>query len=415
MTYDINRQAGTAIAAGLMLFAAPARAEDLLPDRADVAGGRSQAAFEANGIRFGSYVLKPRLVTTGGYNNNLYSQETDRKEDGFASLAPAVAIASDWQRHQLTISAQANLLRYFRYTLQNLNEYTFNAAGRLDFDRLKIDGSISLSEAGERRGTNGVPLNVGAPSIVRSFTQTLQARRDTGPVSMRLGMVHRELQYNDLLSPSGAILSQAFRNVDQWNFDLQTVYAPSDRAALGAYVLFQPSRTPQNQDYNNTTFGGGGRMALDTGMFRLAAEAGYISRQFGNPLLTDLQGLTYDVKLDWFPTPLLTLSGQGTRNVQNSGSPKVGGITVRIWRVEARYELLRNLVITAEQVWQQDRFPGIGQSAASTTQKLRGEYSFNRFVAIGAYGLNGCLRSSVTATERHVCGFVGGVSLTFRQ
>ena len=75
-------------------------------------GGRPpplQDAFEPVGVRVGSFLLKPSIEVTRGYDTNP-AHVTNGTASGFTMVEPALKLQSDWSRHEYGARAARQLL-----------------------------------------------------------------------------------------------------------------------------------------------------------------------------------------------------------------------------------------------------------------------------------------------------------------
>jgi len=389
-------------------------AEGLLPPRADVAGSRPQPEYDALNIRAGPWIVAPLLRADAGYDSNLFGTRQNPEADGFLILSPRLGLRSDWARHALNFAASGTFTRYIDHPRQKSDEHSLSAGGQLDFGRAVVSASVSDSLISERRGANGAPLSLGKPSQYRLMAQRVDVHGDMAPLALNLSAGHETTRYSDLELPDGSILSQAFRDSNLWSVQGGAVYAPSDIAAVGLAARLQHGEAKAT-GRSNTQLAVDGRIAIDTGMFRVEADAGYLRRSFANPALKDFAGFVWSCSVAWYPTTLLTLTAKTGRTLENSAIPAVGAIDGRSWRVQADYELLRNFVLTADYGQRRQKFPEIGRRTLLRSAEIKGEYRFNRSVAIGGYAQHECRDSSDTTLIRRYCGSLVGISLTFRR
>jgi hypothetical protein len=390
------------------------RAESLLPAPVDVAGNRPQPEYDALNIRAGSWIIAPQLRTDAGYDSNLFGTRQDPVGDGYARLSPRLDLRSDWERHALDFAASATATRYANHPRQRSNDFALHARGQLDLGRTLLTFSVSESRISERRGANGAPLTVGRPSQYRLSAQQLEVRTHLSPLALSLSASHERTIHSDLELTDGTVQSQAFRDSNQWSVQGGAIYAPSDIAAIGLVAQYRhasTSATGRSDDQASVE----GRLALDTGMLRVEADVGYLRRSFSNPALKDFDGLLWAGSVTWYPTTLLTLTARTGRTLENSAIPAVGAIDGRSWRLQADYELLRNLVLSATYGHRRQKFPEIGRRILLRNAEIRGEYRFNRTVAIAGYAQHECRDSSDAALVRPYCGSLIGASLTFRR
>lgn len=395
---------------------APAHAQSaVLPPKKDVAGTRPQPEFDAAGIRLGPWVARPSLRMDTGYDDNLFGTPSAKTGDGYVILSPALALGSDWAQHGLDLSARGDFTRYYNHKKQRSNEYALRAGGRLDLGgTTTLVASTSTSLLSERNGANGAPLSTGRPSQFQDTNGKLAISQDLSHVRLSLAATHGQIRYNDLIRTDGSRVSQSFRDSNQWSAQGTVLYAPTDIAALGITASYQRNDA-DNANRSGDSISIAGKGGVDLGMIRIEGEAGYLQRHYNHSALRNFNGLSYSGAASWYPTSLLSLTIGLEKNLENSGNPGVGVIVSRRYHAEMRYELLRNLVIDVAISEKRQNFREIGAHAATHTQEAKGEYKFNRSVAIGAYARHECRDSTRASNGRGFCSILTGVSLIYRR
>lgn len=387
----------------------------LLPAKADVAGNRAQPEFDPLGIRLGPWLAKASVRIDNGYDDNLFGTATQKEGDGFVIVSPSLSAASDWARHSVDFSASGGFTRYYSHARQRSDEYALHAGGRLDLGSTTIvAANASTSLNSERNGANGAPLSTGEPSQYHDTSYQIAVSEDISAVRLGMALTHGRTRYNDIVDINGRRITQAFRDSNRWALQGSTIYAPTDVAALG--VTAQVQRTDSHiSDRAGTSFSIAGSGAIDLGMIRIEGELGYLQRIYTRSALRDFNGLSYSGTASWYPTALLAVTASARRTLENSGNPGVGVIISQTYRAEASYELLRNFLIQAEVSEKRQNFREIGTRSAIHAQEVKGEYRFNRSVAIGAYARHECRDSTDPSRVRDFCTILTGASLTFRR
>lgn len=386
----------------------------LLPAKQDVAGARGQSEFDPVNIRLGTWIVSPVLRLDGGYDDNLFGTATNGTGDGFYIVSPTLNVKSDWGRNGLDFMANGIFTRYLDHPKQKSNEYDIHGGGQLDMGRVRLSASAAVALTSERRGANGAPLSSGRPSQFRSVAQKVQIEGDISPVRLSLQADHSRISYTDLALLDGRRASQSFRNSDQWSLRGGATYQPTDITALGLFALYRHSDSVVSSRANEL-ISAGSSGAVDLGLVRIEVEAGYMWQRYRHSTLRNFNGLTYAGTASWYPTPLLTIRLSGRRSLENSGSSSVGVIVSRSAKADIDYELLRNFLINLNVSRKWQNFREIRSHALSRSEELKGEYKFNRTVAIGAYARHECRDSSDTAVIRNFCATLAGLSLTFRR
>lgn len=387
--------------------------ESVLPPRADAAGTRPQPDYDPLGIRIGSWKADAAIRLTQGFDSNLFGEAEAPDADGYAVLAPSLTLRSDWSQHEVSAAARGTFTRYYDTPRLATDEYSAGIGSVLDFGRVSFRSRSTFSRTAERRGENGAPLSFGRPSLFRVDGQSMELRANFAPFLLSVTGSHADISYSDIRLSDGTLVSQDFRNTRDLSAALRVAVAPTDRSAIGVAGEYSHSRN-RSSARSSDSVGLSGLAAIERGLVRAEAEAGWLRRSFDNPAFRDFSGLTYSGTVAWYVTPLVTIGIDARRRLENSGNPLVGIVQSRSWAAHADYELLRNLLFRAAYRQRRQRYPEIAVSAVSRTAELTGEYKFNRSVAIESYIRVERRESSDSTRIRSFRAVIGGISLTWR-
>jgi hypothetical protein len=406
--------AGVTILSSLTATAAGAQAG--LPARTDVAGARPQPEFEPIQVRLGAWFAAPELRLNQGYDSNPFGVASAAQGDAFLIVTPGLRLSSDWGLHGIDLSARLVATRYADHGQQNSDEYGLSARGRLDLPaQTTATFSATFDRNAERRSPNGAPLVIGEPTLVHAQAQAIDLRREGGRIVLEIKARRASRSYSDLVQSDGQVISQRFRNVRTLSVEAAAGTLLSSAMAVGLAAHFERSHAPlvPNRDSDAVTLKG--TMGVDLGLFRLETEAGYLSHRFPNPAFKDYRGFVYRGSLSWYPTPLLSLTARASRSLEGSGDPAAGALVANGIGLRADYELLRNFMLKAEFGQRKQRLRETARAIVSRSAELKGEYSFNRSVAIGAYAQHECRDSAGTVRARDYCASMIGVTLSIRR
>lgn len=391
----------------------------MLPTRTDVAGSRPQSEFDALGIRLGPWTLSPQLKVTAGYVSNLYGVQRDSRGDGFLVYSPSIHVASGWSRDALDLSASGAFTRYFRNPKQNTNEYSIVAQGQLDLGaRTKLLPSLTVSQTAEQRGTSGTPLTFGRPSLDRIQSATITAQHQFGEFTASAAATHANERFSQIKLANDVNDSQRFRDSESNGGSVRLAYQLTrDTSAFvsagyaHAHAL-QLAGCCQRSSDRITVLGG---ITTDIGLLRGQVSAGYLEQKFNNAAFLSYSGVTYKGTLYWYPTPLVTVTLDASRSLENSGIINVGALVTNVESLNVDYELMRNLLVHATVTRRGDHFREISTRSTLTSGELSADYEFNRIVSMGVYGRYECRDSSPTKLVRDYCAFLAGMSLGVRR
>jgi hypothetical protein len=115
-----------------------------------------------------------------------------------------------------------------------------------------------------------------------------------------------------------------------------------------------------------------------TALIRGNIGVGYRRQTFSDPSAKALSGWSSDATLEWFPTQLTTVTGTVTRTIQDSavfGAPASLSTNANL-RVD--HELLRNVILSAQTGYGEDKYTGIVREDHRKSASLGGTYLINR-------------------------------------
>ena len=114
------------------------------------------------------------------------------------------------------------------------------------------------------------------------------------------------------------------------------------------------------------------------------AGVGYLDQSFDDPLYGSTSGLSTRVRLEYFPTQLLTLGLNADRSVGDSGVPGSGGYLSSSVQLTADYELRRNIIVEARGGFVQEDFNAIDRRNDRWIGGVRATYLLNRRLGVTA-------------------------------
>lgn len=313
---------------------------------------RSRPDYDPLGIRRGSFEIFPTLLVEGGATDNVYLTPNDTVGDGFVIVAPRVLARSDWSRHQLLLSGGANLRRYLDETPRNQDEWDLNALGRAD-----VTGDLSLTLEGQAARAQEAPFTGAVQSDVAalsSYQRRMLAARGTyvtGRTRVTLAYDFSSFDFSDITFASGTRRSQADRDRDIHRITGQVEYALSPSLSVFGQVAHADT------NYERRLFNGlanrdsDGQRALIGVNFDLSAfirgsiGAGYTWRNYDSPLYADVDGLSAEARVEYFPTQLTTVTFAARRLLDDSNISNTGAFFDNQVSLRVDHELLNNLLL----------------------------------------------------------------------
>lgn len=389
--------------------------------RSDVAGMRQPPDANDEGTRLGSLRLRASLDAAIAYDSNFlntpvaadldvplpdasdlslaYLLDPDglRRGDALVQLTPRVSLASDWARHALQVNASGQIDRFFaNAALGNYETWDVGARARFDIgpeSEIALDGAIASDV--EARGVSGLFFTAGEPIAFRDVRAGVGFATRRGPWALRLSGGWLQRRYDDFQLLTVIPIPLDFRDVEQWSVTANLGHRL--RPGLDLFVrgnasfsrgLASDARLVQTgavrRDAEGYAVSGGIRGEL-TPLLLAEIAAGWQRRSFSDLRLADYDGFTYDARLDWFPTPLISLRLRTLQEFENSGLSNVPGILLRDTNATVFYELTRALQVQAGVSWQYRQYRGAFIATDSYDLQARAEYRLNRRLSAGLF------------------------------
>lgn len=353
------------VVAGLAVWLAsnPARAQQrllidqfLTPDIAGDAGApgvtvlsRVRPEYAYQGVRAGSFVIRPELQETFGYSTN--ATGTNRARGSVLNETNATVQAlSDWSRHSLGVAFQVDDVRYYDEKQQSYTNWTASVGGTYDIGR----DTVSLGFA--HQNLNQTPRDLDTAQIDQSITYRVTSVRGGYRAVFNRLAVRPELDVSnydyDNGTAAGVPYIQSYRNRVVVSPSVTAQYELAPRRNL-VFVVRDASASYSNnlpgigrRDYNDISVLAG--VDLDaSGSLRYRILAGYQVRLFSSSQYKTLQSPVLEAAAIWTPTGLTTVTGSVARRIQDSADESTAGFTGTGLQLTVDHEYLRNVLLNA--------------------------------------------------------------------
>ncbi len=407
-----------ALLSGLCAVASPALAQNAAPPRpssrtlADVAASetvtaRARPEYDAIGIAAGAFRLYPTLQVQSGYDDNIYNVDTGKVSDGLVRIVPRLDARSNWTRHSLTLSTGGQFERYFDRTTENNDQYDIQADGRLDASNtVAINGSGLYARRVEPRGTLGDILIAGDRIRYDLGMVRLSATSAFGRLLFTAGGTYSSFNYLPVRL-GGVSVTQDYRDRDEATALLRADYVvgPGIRAFVSGNFNnqnYQQSLAGSDQDSKGYAVLGG--MVFGVNEF-ISGEIGigYLKQYYGQSGLPDIGGFSYNARVIWNPTPLMTVTGTAARTIQQSPFINQSGILQDSLGVNVDYELLRSLILSASGQLVSNDYQDLNRSDRLWSLEGRARYLVNRWME-ASVSVNHRFQTTSNALGREYAG-----------
>lgn len=360
---------------------------------------RDRPAFQAVGVRLGSFLVYPSVDLSVIYDDNLFADATDT-DDFFFRVSPQVRVESNFPRHALNFQADLNNDTYFDQSSEDRTEYGVRSTGRLDItEGTSFRGDVQFEERREDRGS---PDAVGAaadPVEFNRFQGTGELSYRPGRGSISIGGTYENFDFDDVSLIGGGVQNNDDRDRDVYSGFGRIGYEVSpgyEVFALGLYGQTDYDSALDdngvNRDSDFYTVEGGTRFEL-TNVIAGEVSVGYTNEDFDDPALQTVDGISANADVEWYVTRLTTILLGASRRVQETtiagvdsgGAPAVASAFINtVIDIGVDHELMRNVILSAGFRYDLREYEGITREDDTYEADVRAIYLLNRNLSIAA-------------------------------
>jgi hypothetical protein len=348
------------------------------PDPNVSVASRPRPAYDPLGIRAGGFLIFPSMTVGSSYNSNVFATNDDEKDDFIFNFLPQVDIRSNFPRHAISWTSEADIARYVSETDENYEDFGTALNGRLDITRdNRLTAGASFAREHESRDD---PEDPGAdvneePLKYYEYGGDLGFQQDFNRLNFGLLGTFDRRDYTDG--------DEGDRDRNLFGGRLRTGYFISPRINAFLQGGFRREVRDEDSSRDNNVYSAGVGTAIDfTGLLFGEAFAGWSLQEFDDDEFDSENGFTYGANLTWNPTRLtsLRLEGQGGFEPSDVGSSRLESeIGLRV-----DHELLRNVLIGAEVSYQRDDFQDADRVDNRIDLGPDITYLLNRYLSVGA-------------------------------
>ena len=374
----------------LGVSSAPTQRENIAatPAQTGVAAQIESEPFEGAGFRLGTMRGTIELEQQIGHASN--ASDLPNGEPGFFSrTSGALSLTSDWQRHQLQITASGNYRRPFEQEQPGLVEANTAASFRMDLrDGITLTSQINYAAASQSFSSPGGARGVSENPLLHTYGGSIELERDIGMFATSLrGEISRDL-YENATRNDGSVIDNSDLNDVEYGLTARLGYNLSPALTPfieGRYALRErDQRTDRGGTMRNATI-----MEFKAGLEFDRAEkltgefaVGYTTERFEDAGLDDLTGFTVSSSLNWSPYRETTVAFDLTTSTNPAlGGPSNNGSLVYDARLSVERNLTERLTATGFAGYEHET----GSRGSTTTEfGIGAEYHLTRALSATA-------------------------------
>jgi len=365
-------------------------------DRYTAVTERQQPDFDPEPVRAGAFLVNANAGLAAEFNDNVYAQNSGIS-DTILRFTPEVDLRSNWNSHALAAGLAVNHNEHLDQGSETSTDYNGYVDGRLDVTRtFQLTGRLNAAHVTEQRYEPG---NTGTdPTQSDRLGYTAGAQYQTDRLQLRGSVGFNQNDYDNVVGPN-----RDFK---------ETFYSGRASFAFSPdFALFVQGRTSE-QDYD-VSDRDGERTSYEVGAsfefaapFRGEVAIGNVSEdKVSRP---DLDGLSLDARVEWFPTQLTTVTFRGYSTVFDPGLTASASALSTSYGVRVDHEFYRNLILFGdvgvgtydyEGVNRTDDFSDFAAGAAWKLNKharLEGSYRIHNTESSGDVGVIDPTRTDVS-------------------
>ncbi|MGD9922366.1 MAG: outer membrane beta-barrel protein [Pseudorhodoplanes sp.] len=322
--------------------------------------------FGPVGFYRGSFLYKPALEFSGGYNSNP-GQRLNGKGSSFEKIGSELSVKSDWSRHELSADLRGSYIWYNDNDLTNLSKPDIDLKTRARLDLTKqtqaeLEGKFALRA--DNPGDPNLPTDVSTPPmyIVPGGSAAITHRLNRLELSLK-GSIERTA-YGDAVLNNGDLLDLRDRNYNQYTLRTRAAY----ETLPGIKPFVEYGSDQRRHDRQNDAAGiardSNGRMIKAGTQFELTgyligeASIGLFEREYKDPIFPNIQGPLFDASLTYYPSPLTTLKLEMKTTVDESILPGVAGSLRHDYGLQIDHAFRRWLIGTVTLGYGNDDYEG---------------------------------------------------------
>jgi hypothetical protein len=358
---------------------------------------RYRPDYQPRGLRVGSFLVYPSVRTAAGYDSNIFGSDDGKTSDALYSIEPAITARSTWSRNELRLYARGRQLDYFGTNNASQPTYSTGVDAHIGMDLpLRWEVGANYGQLIERRDSSAFPTGQVSPVRFRQGAGYLRGTYDGRSIRVigSADVTNFDFSSVKALDRNEEVvgrISQSFRNLTETRGALRVEAVVAPRIA--AYVQGSYSHTgyddarlfangPANRDGGEFQVMGG--TTFDLSLLRGEVGVGYVKRTYDAPIYSTISGVAVDARLTYFLTPLVTLTAEGSRTVEETAITNASGFLSTRASLQADYELRRNVIINSNVSYRYNDFKGSPREDRILRASTGVQYSISRRWAVDA-------------------------------
>jgi hypothetical protein len=378
---------------------------------------RPHPEYQALGLRYGAWSAYPKITVETLYDDNIYATQNGAVSDAVFNIVPQISIQSDWGRNALSLTAQSVLTAYAAHSHEDSAQFQVTGEGTLDADSsLELKAKFQYGLTTLARSSANYTVETISPLQYYAALGQVELTKEFARFKVDLLASDEHDTYTSADIPGGGTLREAYLDHNQLSFKERLDYA------VNPSLAFFAEQTNSLAYYDSSASRNSANYALILGAdFQLThlitarIGGGYIFSTYNSHDVSSFGGPDGYVRLQWFPTQLITVTLSDTEGVFDSGIANSPSELSQDLRLEANYELLRNLIVSGALEGHWLSYQGIHREDNVYAEQLGAVWLMNRHVGVALRVTHQSQSSTGPAHGRSFDDNQVGLALTFQQ
>ncbi len=355
-------------------------------------GERQYEAFTPQGVRVGSFILRPSLSVSEAYDSNVFASESRVVDDFVTEINPNLVVSSNWANHLLTLEVDVEQRLYGSQTSEDGLEWRVGGFGRID---VRTDTQITVGflygALIEQRGT---PDEVGGTSQPTEFSEigaSVSLEQSFNRLSAEISADYTELDFDDTPLIGGGVDDNDDRDRSVLEVVVQVGYELVADTVVFLRGTYNTRDFVQEAPVVLADRDSDGYELVVGALFELGSLAtgevfvGYQEQSFEDPVFPVVSSVAYGASVDWYVMPLTTVRLRAGNTIEDTTSGGASSFERRSVRVGLDHEFLRNLVASLDVGYAQEVFSGSSREDQTYDVELGLDYMINRAFSVGMF------------------------------
>lgn len=356
---------------------------------APIAGRTNRDDGEAQGLRLGSFTLRPSIEQ--GIKSEKKTDGNTSQKRTYLDTTIRGTLTSDWSRHALTVDGQGTWQKNLSGDISTDPGAQINADLRLDLGKDTTGHITGGYQIGRQDNTDP---NAISGANVQSDVQTLSGgaslSRDLGRIRGLVGLDVARTTYSSVTLTNGSRLDLSDRDRNAYTlrgrigYEISPALVPFIQASLGKTAYDQETDT---NGYRRSSDNYALRTGLEVNLGeKLNGEfgVGYQNVSYDDARLKTINALTLDGTANWSPQRGTNVTLGLQTSVEDSTSPGESGAVLYRLSSGVSHELRDDLTgrITGSTTWR--NYPSGSQTTNYTVYNIGTElaYKINRYLEL---------------------------------